>query len=566
MENDHQENVKIWDRVPGYDFNETIDVEQLNSWFFDGGHSVPRWTTMFSWFWTRYCGYSFQYAAEMLSMPRFKGFTERDKDGGSYVGMYVIRDQEEIERRTEKFTTALIPWIEDFDGLWGNYKNELLEIYEKLKSVDLDNACNSDLIHHLWDLIAMYRRMWEIHTLGLEVSAIAFLQLESMVKPYGLTTQSPEFQDMLRGFDNKVYQVDKKVWELTKEAMEKGLSETIMQHQPDKVVAELEKTDPGKKWLQTLYAFLDEEGWRMVRMNDFNEPYWKEDPGIVIELIQNNMKRDVAYTLDETREKLSERREKTIAEFLEKVPEDERSWFEALICLAGKASSYSEEHDLYCELYSHALCRRGLMAMGKKLAEAGTIDRPDDILHLNPDEVEAVIMAPEFYKLQHIANRRRAQWEELKFQPCPPVITNRASMEDAIGMDLIASGDPIMIKVVVGEMPEPKEGLKADMFGVCGSPGVAEGIARVVMSYTELGDVQEGEIVVCPGANPAWTPVFGIIKALVADRGGTLSHAAIVGREYGIPTIVNTFEGTAKIKTGQRIRVDATEGAIYFLD
>lgn len=566
MGNDQQESIKIWDRIPGYDFNETVDVEALNSWFFDGGHSVPRWTTMFSWFWTRYCGYSFQYAAEVLSMPRFKGFTERDKDGASYIGIYVIRDQDEIERRTEKFKEVLIPWIEDFDGKWNKYKDELLGMYGKLKSVDLDKANNIVLIHHLWDLIAMYRRMWEIHTIGLEVSAIAFLQLESMIKPYGLTTQSPEFQAMLRGFDNKVYQADKMIWELTKEAVDRGLDKVMMQHQATDVVTELEKTDTGKEWLQDLYAFLDVEGWRMVRMNDFDEPYWKEDPSIVIELIKDNIRRDVTYKLDETRQELADKREKAITEFLEKVPEDEKAWFEALIRLAGKASSYSEEHDLYCELYSHAMCRRGFLAMGKHLAKAGTIDSPEDIFHLNPDEVEAVIMAPEFHKLQHIANRRRERWEEVKFQPNPPVITNRASMDEAVGLDLLASGDPVMIKVVVGEMPEPKEDINADMVGVCGSPGVAEGIARVVMSYTELGDVKEGEILVCPGANPAWTPAFGIIKALVADRGGTLSHAAIIGREYDIPTIVNTFEGTAKIKSGQRVRVDATEGAIYFLD
>jgi len=53
---------------------------------------------------------------------------------------------------------------------------------------------------------------------------------------------------------------------------------------------------------------------------------------------------------------------------------------------------------------------------------------------------------------------------------------------------------------------------------------------------------------------------------VVSDRGGTLSHTAIVGREYGLPTLVNTFTGTATIKTGQRIRVNATEGTLYILD
>jgi phosphoenolpyruvate synthase/pyruvate phosphate dikinase len=116
------------------------------------------------------------------------------------------------------------------------------------------------------------------------------------------------------------------------------------------------------------------------------------------------------------------------------------------------------------------------------------------------------------------------------------------------------------------EMPIPRPELKADIRGVSSSPGVAEGVARVIINFDQLGEVQPGEILVCPITNPAWTPVFGIVKAVVTDRGGLLSHAAIVGREYGIPTIVNTFVATSTIKTGQRVRVDATNGAIYLLD
>jgi phosphoenolpyruvate synthase/pyruvate phosphate dikinase len=130
---------------------------------------------------------------------------------------------------------------------------------------------------------------------------------------------------------------------------------------------------------------------------------------------------------------------------------------------------------------------------------------------------------------------------------------------------LLPSRDAIASKIVVGELPEAKPELKADIFGLCGCAGEAEGIARVVVYYEDLKQVKPGEILVCPGTNPAWTPVFGIVKAVITDRGGTLSHAAIIGREYGVPTIINTFVGTEKIKSGQRLKVGATEGAIWIL-
>ena len=61
-------------------------------------------------------------------------------------------------------------------------------------------------------------------------------------------------------------------------------------------------------------------------------------------------------------------------------------------------------------------------------------------------------------------------------------------------------------------------------------------------------------------------PPAGVQADAITDAGGTLCHAAIIGREYGVPTIVNTREGTAKIKSGQRIRMDANQGAIFILD
>ena len=95
---------------------------------------------------------------------------------------------------------------------------------------------------------------------------------------------------------------------------------------------------------------------------------------------------------------------------------------------------------------------------------------------------------------------------------------------------------------------------------------MAEGTARVIVTEDELHLIKEGDILVAVSTSPSWTPVFSMISGVVVDRGASLSHAAIVGREYGIPVVMNVFEGTAKIQSGQRIRVDANLGAVYILD
>jgi pyruvate,water dikinase len=87
----------------------------------------------------------------------------------------------------------------------------------------------------------------------------------------------------------------------------------------------------------------------------------------------------------------------------------------------------------------------------------------------------------------------------------------------------------------------------------------------VVLAASELDTVKEGEILVCPITAPSWGPVFGKIRATVCDIGGIMSHAAIICREYGLPAVVGTGTGTKRIRTGDRIRVDANTGVVTIL-
>ena len=86
----------------------------------------------------------------------------------------------------------------------------------------------------------------------------------------------------------------------------------------------------------------------------------------------------------------------------------------------------------------------------------------------------------------------------------------------------------------------------AELTGTAASPGVVEGVARVVKTVREIGDVRDGEILVCSITSPAWAPIFSKITAAVTDIGGVMSHAAIVCREYGLPAVVGTGRATRR--------------------
>ena len=95
---------------------------------------------------------------------------------------------------------------------------------------------------------------------------------------------------------------------------------------------------------------------------------------------------------------------------------------------------------------------------------------------------------------------------------------------------------------------------------------MAEGHARVIRRPAEIEDVQMGEILVCPATDPTWASVFGRIKAVVTNQGGIMSHAAIVCREYGMPSVSNTTIGTEVIKTGDIIKVDGGAGIVTVME
>ncbi len=78
--------------------------------------------------------------------------------------------------------------------------------------------------------------------------------------------------------------------------------------------------------------------------------------------------------------------------------------------------------------------------------------------------------------------------------------------------------------------------------------------------------LEPGEILVAPSTDPGWTPLFLTAGGLVMEMGGANSHGAVVAREYGIPAVVGVREAVMRIKTGERITVDGSTGAVTTLD
>jgi pyruvate,water dikinase len=186
------------------------------------------------------------------------------------------------------------------------------------------------------------------------------------------------------------------------------------------------------------------------------------------------------------------------------------------------------------------ILRRTFLELGLRLVKAGVIPAPEDVFHL------------EFSQLQQIGE----SWppgEELRTELRRSVQRRK---EKRLSLESIPLVDPRLYQAT--HLDE-----QALLTGMPGSPGVAEGPVRVITSPEEFGRLQTGDVLVAPYTNPAWTPLFQRAAAVVVDSGAPGSHAAIVAREYGLPAVLGTIDGTRKLVDGQLIRVDGSRGLVF---
>lgn len=224
----------------------------------------------------------------------------------------------------------------------------------------------------------------------------------------------------------------------------------------------------------------------------------------------------------------------------------------------GMRSSWlQEEHAINTSMLDAAIARHIFMEYGRRFAEASVIDEQEDILFLVFPEIKKERVPIGRVNLRPYVNRHREEWQNnCKVVTVPflgdPSILAQQSWKNPLAR--IFSG-----------MPNVRPELNADLYAASSTQGVVEGVARVIVEQANLGTLKPGEILVTVCTNALWTPIFSIISGLVTDAGGSLSHALIVARENGVPAVIGTLEATHKIKTGDRIRIDADNGCVYIL-
>ncbi len=504
-----------------------------------------------------YDNHGIPYGHDYIAVPECKGITSRLKDGWVYHGM-VLTTEEEHKEREQKCRERIAPWIEDFAKEYHNGVNELMEWHNRFKALEVEKLEDWELKDAFQDWLQLYRRSANLHFIWMLAGAVIYNMFEGTCKELlGIDISDPLFNDFMGGFDHKLLETDRELFRLGVKAREMGL-ESLFRETPsdEKLLHMLESTENGKRWLQGLHKFLNEYGWRTIGNWDAGHPSWVEKPSQTLTPIRRFMSKPT-FAVDEARPKLIERRKKAEKEAISRVPDDKMAMFTKLLRAAQWCNIVNEEHVFYNENYSNALARYVTKEIGKRFAKAGIIDDLQDIYYMLPEEIDVRIIAK--YSAKKLVEERKKQHAEFR----------KAQPDDFIGdvtkvVEMIVNSP--MARTTIVAPPRVRPELNADLYGAVSTPGVAEGIVSIILTEEDFAKFELGNILVTIETSVAWTPLFSIAKAVVTDRGGILSHAAIVGREYGLPVISGTMEGTKKLKTGMRVKVDGDVGAVYILD
>ena len=251
----------------------------------------------------------------------------------------------------------------------------------------------------------------------------------------------------------------------------------------------------------------------------------------------------------------------------ERVPSAHRAQWDELLTEARLLYQLRDERALYSDSWGTGLARRAVLEAGRRLVAAGKIEDPEHAVDLTLEEMIGLLRGRTEPSLAEVT--KRARWRTTADIDMAPPHLNGPPGEPPPPHILPAPARR-MAKAVYAMLQlmhheSETTGTEVVVRGLPINEGVYEGTARVVLDPGDFGRIQEGDVLVTRSTSTSFNVVIPLLGAIVTDRGGQLSHAAIVAREYGIPGVVGTKEATAKIPDGARVRVDGGAGEVTIL-
>ena len=420
-----------------------------------------------------------------------------------------------------------------------------LKTVERWKGLDLASAPDEQLIGGIRELARSEAVYWGSTTLVLAAaknSDVFFNRFLAIAMPRsGLSSAL-----FLRGFPSKALEAQAELQAIAEQVRASDDLRQLARSTPaQRLLDALKASSSGSVVAERIQHYLDRYGHQVYNL-DFADPTQAEDPipvllglkaevqqpGVEVSARQAGMARDRESLVEQTARSLDPLRRRLVLKVLR--------WAQGF-------APYREETLFYIGSAWPTL-RRLALELGRRLAEAGSLHAPDDVFYLETKELLAASQARRAEQARPDLARLAAEHHELR------EARKRLHPPAAVPPAARWKFGPFDLSRFETQKRNVDEGPTLQGFAV--SPGRVTAPASVILSPDDFHKMAPDTILVCPTTIPAWTPLFAQAKGLVTDIGGVAAHGSIVAREYGIPAVMGTGQGTQRIVSGQQVTVD----------
>jgi len=530
----------------------------IGGWWLSCDHMFRRFGTPFAVDWLAKNVNGYLYTTAIPADPDLR------IDATEYSARYGARVPRDAAYATTigKYLDVVLPvYGEHFADWWRERLRPEMERNFAFLEARLDEADGLSLAEMacvLEDAIDVHDRHWKIHWMLNFAQLSATLNLRAVMEQTRGGIDEQLLGRLQNSASDRNWDSIEALWRMKNEVRDDPtLRAAFTGTAVREIGTALAATDRGTRFIaERVVPYQREFGWHAVWSHEFIYPTAREEMEPVLELVRGYL--DTDYDFPTAIAAMREDIEAASREILDGLTGEALEAMRAANDVNLRMAPLTPDHHFYIDQGANAHVRLVLIAIGRKLVEIGRLDQPDDVMFLRYNELRALIGDAAAIDARGIVVTRRAE---------------RTAATAIRPRDWVGTVTPTQLAfpyLVNWGYPERFHRLQsADLAviqGIAGSPGIIEGIARVVRTIDEFDEVRGGDILVCQMTNPAWVVLFTKIGGLVTDTGGTTSHPAVLSREFGIPAVIGTSIATERIGNGDRILVDGNTGTVTVLE
>lgn len=398
------------------------------------------------------------------------------------------------------------------------------------------------------------------HWLGASLADAAAMFSYGLIRDFLIREGHPrEMQILLAGIPHLVShepQVD--LWKIARKIRGYPELSLLLQSNPKSFLTKV-FTDPGyQNTAKAIMRYQERWGHRISGELLMTRPDYWENPSELVALLRGYESSDSPSPEAILKTKALEA-ERTLKEIQKKLLQKYglrkglgKKWTLGFLVFAVHQGVRSRERVRNQQARLYNACRKKLLILGGHLVEEKLLKKAEEVFFLEAEEALSPILLKREKTVQAVLRSRLSSRAD-SFLEKPP---DQFLLEE--GKEWRALNKNAKKTKPTGETLGMKKALYHTLRGECACEGAVEGRARILNRVSEMKRLKAGEILVTRQTDPGWAPIFPLIKGLIIERGGMLSHGAIIAREYGIPALVAVPSAMKEIPDGAWIRLDAS--------